>query len=33
MLKTNGKWVKEYIERGDVQKAKKSLEKILPGFY
>jgi len=32
-LKTNGKWVREYIDRGEIQKAKKSLEKILPGFY
>lgn len=32
-LKTNGNWVKEYLERGEIQKAKKSLERILPGFY
>jgi predicted nucleotidyltransferase len=33
VLKTNGKWVSEYLERIEIQKAKKSLERILPGFY
>lgn len=32
VLKTNGKRVREYIEREEIQKAKKSLDKILPGF-
>ena len=32
ILRSNGKWVSEYLEREEIQKAKKSLEKILPGF-
>ena len=32
VLKTNGKWVSEYLGREEIQKAKKSLERILPGF-
>lgn len=32
VLKTNGKWVSEYLERREIQKAKNSLERILPGF-
>jgi hypothetical protein len=32
VLKTNGKRVGEYIEREEIQKTKKSLDKILPGF-
>ena len=33
VLKTNGRKVREYIDREEIQKAKKSLDKILPGFY
>lgn len=33
VAQTNGKWVSEYIERGEIQKAKKALDRILPGFY
>jgi predicted nucleotidyltransferase len=32
MLRENRKWVKEYLEREDIYKAKKSLDRILPGF-
>jgi len=31
-LKSNGDNVKEYLERGEIQKAKKSLERILPNY-
>jgi len=32
VLKTNGNWVSEYLEIGKIEKAKKSMQKILPGF-
>ncbi len=31
-LKSNGKWIQEYLDRSDPQKAKSTLERILPGF-
>lgn len=33
VLRTNAEWVSHYIDRGEIQKAKKSLERILPGFF
>ena len=32
VLKSDAKWVKEYLDRKDIFKAKKTLERILPGF-
>ncbi len=32
ILKNNANWVKEYLERGNIEKAKSSLSRILPGF-
>jgi predicted nucleotidyltransferase len=32
VLKTNAGWVAEYLDRQDISKAKKALERILPGF-
>ncbi|OJW34618.1 MAG: hypothetical protein BGO54_07765 [Sphingobacteriales bacterium 46-32] len=32
VLKSDAKWVKEYLEREEISKAKKSLERILPSF-
>lgn len=32
VLKSDAKWVKEYLEREDIFKAKKTLGRILPGF-
>lgn len=32
VLKSNAKWISEYLERQDLQKAKTALERILPGF-
>ena len=32
VLKSDAKWVKEYLELGEILKAKKSLERILPDF-
>ena len=31
-LKTNSDWVAEYLERGEIEKAKNALNRILPGF-
>ena len=31
-LKNNAEWVKEYLEREDIKKAKEALERILPVF-
>jgi len=33
VLKSDAKWVKEYLERKDIFKAKKAAERILPGFF
>lgn len=32
VLKSDANWVKEYLEREDIFKAKKALDRILPGF-
>lgn len=32
VLRANAEWVNEYIDRGEIQKAKKALDRILPGF-
>jgi hypothetical protein len=32
ILRENRKWVKEYLQREDIYKAKKSFDRILPGF-
>ena len=32
VLKSNGKWVSEYLERGEILRAKQSISRILPGF-
>jgi hypothetical protein len=32
ILNTDAKWVKEYLDRTDILKAKKAVDRILPGF-
>jgi len=32
ILKSDAKWINEYLEHEDIFKAKKALERILPGF-
>jgi tRNA nucleotidyltransferase (CCA-adding enzyme) len=32
VLKSHAEWVKQYLGRGEIVKAKKALERILPGF-